>query len=121
MNERFWLALSILTLSCVLISSLFWISDHPYGVAWDDAEYFNRVLQDRQRAAQGAIHFFGGGPIYFLGSMLLEDRYRPPAYRAFVGPFVYLFGFGSVTVRSVSLSFFLLSLVFIYLAGRSIS
>jgi Dolichyl-phosphate-mannose-protein mannosyltransferase len=121
MEGPLWPALCGLIIGLVVLCSLFWIYDHPHAISWDDAEYFNRVLQDRHHVDQGASHFLGGGLIYFAGSMLLEDRYRPPAFRILVGPFVYLFGFSPSNVRLVSLGFFAVSLIFVYLAARRIA
>lgn len=118
---RFWATLAVVTVVLIVIASVIWILDHPYGISWDEAGYFNRVLLDSKRVEQGGSKFFGGGFIYFAGSMLLEERYRPPAYRLLAGPFIYLFGFTPVSVRLLSIGFLMVSLILVYLTGRSVA
>ena len=121
LGKRYWDAFAIVTVALIVIASISWIYDHPFGISSDDAAYFNRILLDSKRIEQGGSEFFGGGFIFFAGSMLLEDRYRPPAYRLLVAPFVYVFGFSPITVRLVSLGFFVVSLLLVYLTARRIA
>jgi len=60
-GKKFWTAFAILTVALIIISSIIWIVDHPFGISWDEAGYFNRVIQDQKRIDQVSSKFFGGG------------------------------------------------------------
>ena len=111
---RFWTSFAILTSIVLLIATTRWMFDHPYGISWDEAGYFNTVLIDIKSLHDGGLHSLGR-------SLLHEDTVRPPAYRVLAIPFLVLFGFRTVTARLISLAFFGLSLLFVYLATRRIA
>jgi hypothetical protein len=107
-TESFWFWFALLTVSLVVIASIFWMQDHSFGVNWDEAEYFDRLLADLQRIRDGGI-------LLLAKSLLTEDRIRPPAYRLLTLPFVVLFGFSPFKTRLVSIGFFVVSLLLISL------
>ncbi|MGO9019222.1 MAG: ArnT family glycosyltransferase [Syntrophobacteraceae bacterium] len=114
LGKRFWVILAIITVSFILMASLLWIVDHPYGISWDEARYLNQVQAD---IAHSEAHGFRG----FVRALLLEEREIPPAYRAFAIPYTYLFGFSAIAARLVSLALLAATLLFVYLGARSIA
>lgn len=94
----------------ILAAATRWILAHPYGIHWDEAYYFNEALTD--------IHKLHSGSLHQLGSILIDDPFRPPAYRLFALPFLALFGFHTATARFVTLACWLATAVFIYLTSR---
>ncbi len=113
-KQNFWPIFAVLVIGLIVAASVSWILDHPFGISWDEAQYFNRVQED--------VRIFDVGGFRALAkSFLLEDRVRPPAYRVLMFPFSYLLGFSPAKARFVSLSFFVISLLFVYLATRRIA
>ena len=71
--------------------------DHPYGIHWDEAIYFNSVLRD--------IHNLHSGSLRQFGSILIGgDTARPPANLLLALPFLALFGFHTTVARLLSLA-----------------
>lgn len=112
--NKTWLTFAILTVSLIVTASVFWIIDHPFGISWDEAGYFNQMQSD-------LVHFKADGLRGLVRALSFEDRGRPPAYRLFIIPFTYLLGFSPVMVRMVSIAALLASLLFVYLGARSIA
>jgi len=111
---RSWLWFTALLVVLILVSATRWILDHPYGIHWDEALYFNDALWD--------IHNLHSGSLHQLGAILLGgDTYRPPAFRVLALPFFALFGFHTATARFVTLGFWLASACFIYLTTRRLA
>lgn len=110
---KYWNIFAIITVSLVIFAAISWISAHPFGVSWDEAEYFNRALADLASAQSG--------PMTILKSILFEDRIRPPAFRALILPFTLILGFSSSVVRLTSLTFFLISLLLVYRTAKRIA
>lgn len=110
---RSWLLFSTAVVCLILVAAVRWIFAHPYGIHWDEAYYFNEALTD--------LHKLHSGSLRQLGSILIEDPFRPPAYRLFALPFLALFGFHTVIVRFVTLACWLATAVFIYLTSRRIA
>jgi 4-amino-4-deoxy-L-arabinose transferase-like glycosyltransferase len=113
-ERRFWLGFAAVTVAVIMVAAVRWSLDHPYGVHWDEAEYFNNVQIDVQRLHSGMVLKLGG-------RLLLKTFGRPPAFRLLALPFLALFGFRTVTARLVPLACFGLSSWFIYLAARRIA
>lgn len=61
------------------IAAVRWLDAHPHPIWWDEANYFNQVVDDRQA-------FLQGGAVAGLKSLLFADNVRPPAYRMIVAP-----------------------------------
>jgi 4-amino-4-deoxy-L-arabinose transferase-like glycosyltransferase len=110
---RSWFLFVGAVVSLIVAAAVRWIFAHPYGIHWDEAYYFNEVLTD--------IHKLHSGSLRQLGSILIDDPFRPPAYRLFVLPFLALFGFHTVIARLVTLACWLATAVFIYLTSRRIA
>jgi 4-amino-4-deoxy-L-arabinose transferase-like glycosyltransferase len=113
-ESRFWVALAAVTVTVIMAAAIRWSLAHPYGVHWDEAEYFNNVQIDVQRLQSGMFLKLGG-------RLLLKTWGRPPAFRLLALPFLALFGFHTVVARLVPLACFGLSSGFIYLAARRIA
>ena len=110
-QERSWLLLAGFLLLSVMVAAARWILDHPYGIHWDEALYFNNVLRD--------IHNLHSGSLRQLGSILIGgDIRRPPASLLMALPFLALFGFHTAAARFVTLACWLASAWFIYLTNR---
>ncbi len=97
----------------IIIAATRWILDHPYGIHWDEALYFNNVLRD--------IHNLHSGSLRKLGSILIgPDGVRPPANLLLALPFLALFGFHTAIARLVTLACWGVSGWIIYLTIRRI-
>jgi 4-amino-4-deoxy-L-arabinose transferase-like glycosyltransferase len=109
-----WLLLTCSLLLPIIIAATRWILDHPYGIHWDEALYFNNVLRD--------IHNLHSGSLRQLGSILIGgDTRRPPANLLVALPFLALFGFHTAIARLVTLTSWGVSAWFIYLTTRRIA
>ncbi len=96
-EERPWLLLTGILLLPLVIACIRWIFDHPYGIHWDEALYFNNVLRD--------LHNLQSGNLRQLGSILIGgDSRRPPANLLLALPFVATFGFHTSIARLVTLA-----------------
>ena len=71
-SERFWLGFAILTVCLIVTSSVVWMHNHPFGINWDETEYFDRILSDVHRLKEGGI-------LQLINAYLTEDIIRPPA------------------------------------------
>ncbi|HEY9644834.1 MAG TPA: glycosyltransferase family 39 protein [Chroococcidiopsis sp.] len=110
----FWSIFALLAIAIVSVVAMSWISAHPYGTNYDEANYINRAYQDVLALRQG-------GPVELVRSLLREDRERPPAYRLLVLPLTLLFGASPALLRVISWVSLLGSLGFIFLAARRIA
>src|SRR6266581_2070655 len=113
LNRRLWQWFAAFTVLLLLVAAGRWIFDHPYGVHWDEAGYFNQALTNMWKLHSGNVRKIGG--IFLAG-----DSSRPPAYRIVVLPFLALFGFHIATARFVSLALFTASTWLIYLTARRV-
>ena len=96
-EERSWLLLTGLLLLPLVIACIRWIFDHPYGIHWDEALYFNNLLRD--------LHNLHSGSLRQLGSILIGgDIRRPPANLFLALPFVAVLGFRTAIARLVTLA-----------------
>jgi 4-amino-4-deoxy-L-arabinose transferase-like glycosyltransferase len=112
--ERYSLVFSCLVVLAIAAAAVRWILDHPYGIHWDEALYFNNVLRD--------IHNFYSGDLRLLASILVGgDIRRPPANLLVALPFLVLFGFHTAVARFVTLACWGVSAWFIYLTTRRIA
>lgn len=110
-QEQWWLLLAGFLVLSVIAAAACWILDHPYGIHWDEAVYFNNVLRD--------IHNLHSGSLRQLGSILIGgDIRRPPASLLVALPFLTLFGFHAAVARFVTLTCWFASACFIYLTNR---
>lgn len=113
-EERSWLLLTCLLLLPIVIAAIRWILDHPYGIHWDEALYFNNVLRD--------IHSLHSGSLRQLGSILIGgDIRRPPANLLLALPFLAVFGFHTAIARLVTLACWGVSAGFIYSTTRRLA
>jgi 4-amino-4-deoxy-L-arabinose transferase-like glycosyltransferase len=111
-SERIvWPVFAVVTVTVIALAAIRWSLDHPYGIHWDEAQYFNDVGIDVQRLRGLML-------VRLAGRILIKIWGRPPAYRLLALPFLALFGFHTATARLVSLACFGLSSWFIYLATR---
>lgn len=95
----------------LIVAAIRWMFDHPYGIHWDEALYFNNVLRD--------LHNLHSGSLRQLGSILIGgDPRRPPANLLLVLPFVAAFGFHAAIPRLVTLACWGVSGWLIYLTSR---
>lgn len=85
--------------------------DHPYGIHWDEALYFNNLLRDLHNLHSGSLRQIGS---IFIGG----DVRRPPANLLLALPFVATFGFHTVIPRLVTLACWGISGWFVYLTTR---
>ena len=106
--------LAIATVSLIIIASYSWIIDHPFGTSWDEAHYFNRIIEDHG-------HFKKEGLEGLVKTWLRDEGIRPPAYRVLAFPITCLFGFSPIGVRLTSILFLVISIVLIYLAASKIA
>ena len=111
---RFWAVFAGATTIVIIAAAIVWSLQHPYGIHWDEAQYFDDVGLDLQRLKHGMLIRLGG-------RILIKSWGRPPAFRLLALPFLALFGFHTVIARLVSLACFVLSSWFIYLATRRIA
>lgn len=110
----YWFSFAAITVIVILIAAIFWSLAHPYGIHWDEAQYFNDAGLDVQRLLSGQLHKLGG-------RILLGSGGHPPAFRILALPFLALFGFHAMTARLVSLVCFGLSSWYTYLAASRIA
>lgn len=108
-----WLLLAGGVAFLLVVAATRWILDHPYGIHWDEAYYFNEALAD--------LHKLHHGNPRQLASILIADPFRPPAYRLSVLPFFALFGFHVAMARFVTLTLWLATAGFIFLTSRRIA
>src|ERR1700720_1157589 len=101
-ERKFWPILAILTVIMIMLAAIRWSLAHPYGIHWDEAQYFDDVGIDVQRLLTGHLVKLGG-------RILIKSWGRPPAFRLLALPFLALFGFHTATARLVSLACFGLS------------
>lgn len=106
-----WLLLAVLSVVMVTIASISWMKDDPQAISWDEASYFNHVIQDLSAFKSSGLHGIAW-------NLLREDDDRPPAYRLLSIPFVIVFGFSPTVVRLVSTGFFIVTLLIVFLAAR---
>jgi hypothetical protein len=93
-----------------LVALFRWWSAHPYPLWWDEANYVNQSIDDRQAFAERGM----GG---LARALLFNDPLRPPAYRVFALPFPSKV----IVLRSVSLAVSLIALALLVLAVRGVS
>jgi hypothetical protein len=94
--ERYSFVFACLVVLAITIAAVRWILDHPYGIHWDEALYFDNVLRD--------IHNLHSGSLRQLGSILIGgDVRRPPANLLVALPFLLAFGFSTAVARFVTL------------------
>lgn len=110
----YWPLLALITVLLVTAASLIWNHEHPFGFNWDEAEYINEMQMD-------VGHFHAHGVLGLAKGWLLDDSWRPPAYRVFAFPFAVLFGPGPFVLRFVSILFRIFTLILVYLGMRRIS
>lgn len=110
---KVWFSFAAVTLGVIILAAIRWSLDHPFGIHWDEAAYFNDVGGDVQRAR--------GMLLIRLAGRILKGYGHPPAYRIIALPFLTLAGFHTTVARMVSLLCFALSSWFIYLATRRIA
>ncbi len=112
--ERYSFVFACLVVLAITIAAVRWILDHPYGIHWDEALYFDNVLRD--------IHNLHSGSLRQLGSILIGgDVRRPPANLLVALPFLIIFGFHTAVARFVTLACWGVSAWFIYLTTRRIA
>src|SRR6266436_7101647 len=109
--ERYSFVFACLVVLAITIAAVRWILDHPYGIHWDEALYFDNVLRD--------IHNLYSGSLRQLGSILIGgDVRRPPANLLVALPFLALFGFHTAIARLVTLACWGVSAGITYLTTR---
>ena len=112
--ERYSFVFACLVVLAITIAAVRWILDHPYGIHWDEALYFDNVLRD--------IHNFYSGSLRQLGSILIGgDVRRPPANLLVALPFLLAFGFSTAVARFVTLACWGVSAWFVYLTTRRVA
>lgn len=95
----------------LVVAAVRWMLDHPYGIHWDEALYFNNLLRD--------LHNLHSGSLRQLGSILIGgDVRRPPANLLLALPFVATFGFHTVIPRLVTFACWGVSGCLVYLTMR---
>lgn len=113
-TERYAVVFTFLVVLAIATAAVRWILDHPFGIHWDEALYFNNVLRD--------VHNVYSGSLRQLGSVLIGgDIRRPPANLLVALPFLVLFGFHTAIARLVTLACWGVSAYFIYLTTRRIA
>jgi len=110
---RLWLLFTGVSVLLILMAATRWILDHPYGIHWDEALYFNQAVTNIWKFKSENLHKIGG--VFLSG-----DSSRPPAYRVLVLPLLALFGFKIAVARFVSLALSSVSAWLIYLATRRV-
>lgn len=111
---RLWLTFAGVVVFLILVAASRWILDHPFGIHWDEALYFNEALAD--------LHKLHSGSLRQLASIVIGgDPFRPPAYRLLALPFLSVFGFHTALARFVTLAFWLATACFIYLTSRRLA
>lgn len=113
-EERAWLWVTCFLLVPVIFSAIRWIFEHPYGIHWDEALYFNNVLIDLQKLHTGSLRK--------LASILIgPDGAHPPANLLLALPFLAAFGFHTAIARLVTLACWAVSGWILYLTTRRIA
>lgn len=113
-EERYTVAFTCLAVLAIVAAAVRWILDHPYGIHWDEALYFNNALRD--------IHNVDSGSLRQFASILVGgDVRRPPANLLVALPFLVLFGFHTAIARFVTLTCWGVSACFIYVTTRRIA
>jgi len=113
-TERYWFLFACLVVLAITTAAVRWILDHPYGIHWDEALYFDNVLRD--------IHNLYSGSLRQLGSILIGgDVRRPPANLLVALPFLVVFGFHTAVARFVTLACWGMSAWFVYLTTRRVA
>ena len=111
--DRYWLVFAWFAVVVIAAAAVRWILDHPFGIHWDEALYFNNVLRD--------LHNLHSGSVRQLGSILIGgDIRRPPANLLVALPFLTVFGFHTAIARLVTLGCWGLSGWLVYLTTRRI-
>jgi 4-amino-4-deoxy-L-arabinose transferase-like glycosyltransferase len=113
-TRRLWLLFAAVVLTVLLAAALRWSLDHPYGVHWDESEYFNDVRIDVHRLQSGML-------VKFAGRIMVKSWGRPPAFRILADPLLALFGFHTFTARLISLACFGFSIWFVYLLVKRVA
>ncbi|HEY9844971.1 MAG TPA: glycosyltransferase family 39 protein, partial [Candidatus Caenarcaniphilales bacterium] len=113
-EEKFWATLTLLTFCLVGIASIFWSINHPYGIHWDEASYINLAHKD-------IIFFKDQGFLGLAASIVGGDRSRPAAYRLLAIPITLIAGVDSGILRFISVLFWGISLIFVYLAAKRLA
>ena len=111
---KYWIGVTLLIIIVIFAASLLWIKAHPFPIGWDEAEYFNLLHYDRTA-------FCKGGILGAVKTLLFKDRSRPAAYRIFALPISLLCEADPKIIRLLSLLFGGISLLFIYLSGKTIA
>ena len=112
-EDRLWHLLTIVSMLSIVLAAARWILNHPYGIHWDEALYFNNVLRD--------LHNLHSGSLRQLASIFIAaDGGRPPANRLLVLPFLAVCGFHTAIARAVTLACWGVSGWLIYLTARRI-
>jgi 4-amino-4-deoxy-L-arabinose transferase-like glycosyltransferase len=113
-TSRFWLLFAAVVMTVLLAAAIRWSLAHPYGVHWDEAEYFNEVHIDVQRLQSGML-------VRLAGRLLVKSWGRPPAYRLLADPILAVVGFSTFAARLVSLTCFAFSTWLVYLTVRRVA
>ena len=113
-TNRFWLFFAAVVMTVLLAAAVRWSLAHPYGVHWDEAEYFNEVHIDVQRLQSGML-------VRLAGRLLVKSWGRPPAYRFLADPILAVVGFSTFAARMISLTCFAFSTWLIYLTVRRVA
>jgi hypothetical protein len=69
--SKAWPVFAALTVMVIIAAGLSWSLAHPYGIYWDEAEYFNQAATDLQRLHSGELLRLGG-------RTLVTSLGRPP-------------------------------------------
>lgn len=112
--ERFWLILSIVVVAGILAASVLWVFDHPFGISWDEAQYFNQDQSDIRTLKTEGLHSLARAFYY-------TDTLRPPAYRVLMIPFTYTLAFSPALARMVSLACFVITLLLVFQATSRVA
>lgn len=113
-QERSWLWLIFCLLIPLAAAAVRWILDHPYGIHWDEALYFNNVLIDLQKLHSGSWRK--------IASILIgPDGAHPPGNLLLTLPFLAVLGFRTAITRLVTLACWGVSGGILYLTTRRIA
>lgn len=96
------------------IAAVRWTRAQPFPLWWDEANYFNQVVDDRRA-------FLDGGAVALGKSLLFADNARPPAYRAVVAPVAAMTLPSLALLRAIALCVTMASLVLLGLACRTVA
>jgi hypothetical protein len=108
---RVWTLFAGAALAVLVMASVAWSHAHPYGISWDESEYFNLAAGDTS-----ALHAQGLGG--WREQILYADGGRPPAYRILAMPVFFLFGFSVRAGRLVAIGVSMVSFLLVYLTAR---